>query len=132
MTYTNGVSVVIPTAVLTAPDPELKKAGSRRKYTAKFKLKILDKADLLEGGEMSAFLRREGLYASMVRRWREERQSGLLENPKNDEPPLSVKEGGALRRKVQQLENKLHQAQTIMDAQKKLLSLFESLSDEGL
>ena len=117
-------------AVSAAPDPEQKPA-SRRKYTTKFKLKILDKADTLDSGEMSAFLRREGLYASMVRRWREERQNGLLEKRTNDEPSLSAKEAISLRRKVQQLENKLHQAQTILEAQKKLLSLFDCLGDEG-
>jgi hypothetical protein len=48
-----------------APDPELVEQAKRRKFTAKYKLEILEKADACSRpGEVGELLRREGLYTS--------------------------------------------------------------------
>lgn len=47
------------------PDPEVPEKKRRRKFTAKYKLRVLDDADACTGpGQIGALLRREGLYSS--------------------------------------------------------------------
>jgi len=50
---------------IVSPDPEVPEKKPRRKYTAQYKLRILQEADACtEPGQMGALLRREGLYSS--------------------------------------------------------------------
>jgi len=61
------------------PDPELVEQAKRRKFTAKYKLEILDKADACTApGEIGELLRREGLYTSHLTYWRKQRRDGAL------------------------------------------------------
>ncbi|MGB0095419.1 MAG: hypothetical protein WBP81_23140 [Solirubrobacteraceae bacterium] len=61
------------------PDPELVEQAKRRKFTAKYKLEILDKADARTApGEIGELLRREGLYTSHLTLWRKQRRDGAL------------------------------------------------------
>ncbi len=65
-----------PTAV---PDPEVPEiARGRRRYSAKYKVRILAEYDALPKGERGAFLRREGLYSSLVSTWRTQRDAGAM------------------------------------------------------
>ena len=50
----------------------------RRRFTAEYKLRILQEADRCAPGELGALLRREGLYSSNLSKWRWERQAGQL------------------------------------------------------
>lgn len=127
MTYSNGLAYTANenAQIPDAPDPEVSKKA-RRRYTAKFKQRILDQVDRMQPGETASFFRREGIYASMVRRWREERQQGSIEGSRaSTEGPTVRKDAVVLQRRVQQLEKKLQQAETIMEVQKKLLLLFD-------
>jgi len=86
---------------LSPPDPEVTGKRPHRKFTAKYKLKMLKKADTCtEQGQLGALLRQEGLYSSNLTTWRRQRDEGLKEN--------------------QQLKQKLKQAELIIDAQKKI------------
>ena len=59
------------------PDPELVEQAKRRKFTAKYKLEILTKADACTApGEVGELLRREGLYTSHLTYWRKQRRDG--------------------------------------------------------
>jgi len=127
VTYSNGLTQTATGGPQTpdSPDPEVRK-NTRRRYTPKFKLRILKQADAMEPGEAAALFRKEGIYASMVRRWRDERLNGSLgslEAP--TEEPEVRKETLALQRRVSQLEKKLEKADTILEVQKKLLLLFD-------
>jgi len=63
-----------------APDPELVERPQRRRYSAQYKLKIVQAADACkEPGEVGALLRREGLYTSHLTYWRKQRDDGALE-----------------------------------------------------
>jgi transposase len=63
-----------PTSV---PDPEVPEvARGRRRYSAKYKARILAEYDALARSERGAFLRREGLYSSLVSTWRTQRDAG--------------------------------------------------------
>ena len=59
------------------PDPEVPEKARRRHFTAKYKLRILAKADSCsERGEIGKLLRKEGLYRSHLSKWRQQREEG--------------------------------------------------------
>ena len=125
-------------------DPEVVPQAKRRRFNAKYKLRILEEADACrEPGEIGAMLRREGLYSSYLTAWRRQREQGQLDalgpkkrgrKPSMDE--ALAKELDALKRENQRLESRLQQAETIIEVQKKLsgllgLTLNENESDEA-
>lgn len=110
------------------PDPEIAEKKHRRKFTAKYKLDILDQIDkYTQPGQIGALLRREGLYSSSITSWRRQRDHGLLNSlspqkrgRKNIEKnPLSY-ENARLQKENDRLKKKLKQAETIIAVQKKV------------
>lgn len=64
----------------SVPDPEVSEKAKRRKFTAQYKLRILQEADTcISSGQIGALLRREGLYSSNLTTWRRQQQRGTLE-----------------------------------------------------
>ena len=58
----------------TDPDPEvLERARGQRRYSAKYKARILDEYERLDKAAKGALLRREGLYTSLISEWRKQR-----------------------------------------------------------
>jgi len=92
----------------------------RRQHSAEYKLRILREIDECKGsGEIGALLRREGLYSSLVSKWREQRERGSLtglsghrRGPKVD--PNAV-ELVRLQRENKRLQEKLERAELIID-----------------
>jgi transposase len=126
------------------PDPEVVPRAKRRRFKAEYKVRILEEVDACsEPGEIGALLRREGLYSSHLTTWRRQREQGQLEglSPKKRGRKPSVdealaKELAELKRENQRLENRLQQAETIIEVQKKLsgllgLTLNENQPDEA-
>jgi len=63
----------------TTPDPELVERPKRRRFTAKYKLRILEEAEACtQTGEIGALLRREGLYTSHLSAWRKQREGMVV------------------------------------------------------
>jgi transposase-like protein len=113
------------------PDPEVSDKAVRRKFTAKYKLSILQKADACpESSGIGALLRREGLYSSNLNTWRRQRDDGILValTPKQRgrktamANPL-ILENEQLRKDNVRLTNRLKQAELIIDVQKKVSQL---------
>ena len=112
----------------SAPDPEVPEKKPRRKFTAKYKLRILDEADACtQPGQIGALLRREGLYSSNLTTWRNQKAEGLLQamtpkkrgrkrKPKN---PLAERVAH-LEKENRRLQDKLKKAETIIEVQKKI------------
>jgi len=100
----------------------------RRQHPAEYKLRILREVDECKGsGEVGALLRREGLYSSLVSKWREQRERGSLtglsghrRGPKVD--PQAV-ELARLQRENKRLQEQLQRAELIIDVQKKVARL---------
>ena len=128
---------------LMMPDPEVPDKKRRRKFTAKYKLRILEKAaKCSEPGEFGALLRSEGLYSSNLTLWRRQREEGLLDalspkkrgRKKKEKNPLAQKVA-QLERENERLKRKLSQAETIIDVQKKISEILgisqESTEEEG-
>ena len=115
------------------PDPEVPEKAIRRKFTAKHKLRILQEVDrCTTQGQIGALLRREGLYSSNLTTWRRQREQGTLEalSPKHRSPKVkntapSVRRIVELERENNQLKQKLKQAETIIDVQKKLSEILQ-------
>ena len=62
-----------------APDPEVVAKPTRRRFTAAYKLRILEETDgCSEPGEVGRIVRREGLYSSHLTAWRKARRAGSL------------------------------------------------------
>ena len=114
--------------VCSPPDPEVPEKKLRRKFTAKYKLRILEEADACtHTGQLGALLRHEGLYSSYLTTWRKQKTKGLLQAmmPKNrgrkrkEKNPLS-KRVAALEKENLRLQKKLKQTELIIEAQKKM------------
>lgn len=108
--------------------PEVPEKASRRRFDAEYKLRILEEADgCTEPGQLGELLRREGLYSSHLTTWRKQREEGALSGlrekrrgrkPKRRDP--KDLELARLRREKQKLEERLRQAETIIEVQKKV------------
>lgn len=106
--------------------PEVVAKATRRRFTAEYKESILDAADQANGpGEIGALLRREGLYSSHLRIWRQQRANGVLGGRKRGRPGRGKKaardlELESLQRANDELTEKLRQAELIIEVQKKI------------
>ncbi len=109
-------------------NPEVHEKPVRRHFDAAYKLRILEEADRCsEVGQVGELLRREGLYSSHLTNWRHLRDEGTLQSlgPKrrgrkakcND---ATTQELDRLRRDNQGLAERLRQAETIIEVQKKV------------
>ena len=102
--------------------------GKRRQYAAEYKLRILREMEECKGsGEVGALLRREGLYSSLVSKWREQSERGSLtglsgqrRGPKVDP---QAKELERLQRENKRLQEKSERAELIIEVQKKVARL---------
>ena len=100
----------------------------RRQHTAEYKLRLLRELDgCTRKGEVGAILRREGLYSSLISKWREQREEGILSGlggqrrgPKVDP---NAAELARLQRENKRLKEKLERAELIIDVQKKVARL---------
>lgn len=106
--------------------PEVVAKATRRRFTAAYKESILDAAERAnKPGEIGALLRREGLYSSHLRLWRQQRANGVLSGRKRGRPALGKKDARdlefeALQRVNDDLTKKLWQAELIIEVQKKI------------
>ena len=109
------------------PDPEVDERPRRRRFTAEYKLSIIEQADACDPGELGALLRREGLYSSHLSDWRRARREGALGAlvKKRGRKPTRrrdrvTKECERLRRENTKLKRRLEQAEVIIAVQKKV------------
>ena len=109
-------------------DSEVPEKPARRRFTAAYKQRILEETDRCnQPGELGRLLRREGLYSSLLNTWRRQREEGVLAglSPKRRGRKAKRKDAVALenerlRRENEQLTQRLKQAETIIDVQKKI------------
>jgi len=99
-------------AASPAPDPEVVAKPTRRKFTAQYRLRIVQEADRCTGpGEVGRLLRREGLYSSHLAVWRKTYRDGALGalSPKKRGRKAEVR--NPLEARVRQLEGELGRTQ---------------------
>ena len=108
-----------------APDPEVAPRAQRRRFSAAYKLRIVEQADgCTNPGEVGALLRREGLYSSHLVAWRRARDQGQLaaltpkrRGPKADPDAALKKRNAQLERENARLTKKLETAEMILEVQ---------------
>jgi transposase-like protein len=118
---------------------EVLERPERRHFSATFKLKIIAEADRLkETKGIGAMLRREGIYWSMLAKWRKQKDAGALyglegrkRGPQRAEPNPLKNENERLQRENRTILKKLKKAEAIIEFQKKVAALLEATEDEG-
>ena len=110
------------------PNTEVVEKAKRKRFTAAEKIRILREVEACRGtGEMGALLRREGIYSSYLTTWRKQRESQELEGlaPQKRGPKTTPEaiELAKLRREHARLQERMRQAELIMDVQKKVAQM---------
>ena len=107
---------------MSKQDTEVAAKAERRRFSAEYKMRILEEAAASANGEIGALLRREGLYSSHLTTWRRQQKAGQLAGlaPKKRGPKADpqAEELKRLRRENERLQVRLQQAEAIIDAQK--------------
>ena len=117
----------------TDPDPEVpERARGPRRFSAKYKARVLAEYETLDKQGKGALLRREGLYTSLITAWRTQRDRGALEalaKPAGRTPAdPRDREVVRLRRENVRLTSELDKARTVIEVQGKLSALLEQLA----
>ncbi len=105
--------------------------AARRRFTAVEKLRVLREADACtKPGELSALLRREGLYSSHLSAWREARRrgelAGLTPRARGPKPkPVDPRDRKLAEqaREIARLQARLERAEGLIAVQKKVSEL---------
>jgi transposase-like protein len=115
-------------------DPEVVEKAARRRFTAEYKRQIaLEAEQCKQPGEIGALLRREGLYSSVLARWRRQlREESLASSKKSKKNGklTPAQQLARLERENQRLKEKLRQAELIIDVQKKVSEMMQTKSQE--
>jgi DNA-binding transcriptional MerR regulator len=107
---------------------EVEDKPKRRQFEAAYKLEILEKIEECRGtrGAVGELLRKEGLYAAQVAKWRDEAEealSGALKKKRGPKPNLEAKAEkriAQLEREKAHLQERLRQAEVVIEVQKKI------------
>ena len=125
-----SVGAEAPPPEASIPDPEVSARPRRRRFSADYKARVVEEAEVCTGpGEIGALLRREGLYSSQLSAWRKLYRSGALQALRDDKRgrkatkhPLEDENAG-LRTQNERLQRRLEQAETIIEIQKKVATM---------
>ena len=124
------VSLSLVPQLLHSYDTGVSTTRTRRRFTAAFKLKILEAAgQCTKPGDLGALLRREGLYTSHLASWRAAARRGELaglsqrRGPKPAVPDPSVKRIAALERQLARATARAERLEIIVSLQKKVSQL---------
>jgi transposase-like protein len=110
------------------PDPQVVAAPVRRRFTAEYKRRIIKEADAcVRHGELGELLRREGIYASTLAKFRSQLAAGRLDQPEAHVRDAERKQKEAARqrdlRRIASLESENQKLRALIDLQKKLSDL---------
>ena len=122
-----------------APDPEVTAKATRRRFTAAYKLSIIEKADGCETpGEIGRLLRREGLYSSHLSGWRKAAREGSLRELGKKRGPMpsggkrEAKKVRRLERENARLREELRKAHIVIEVQGKVAGLLGLSLGDGM
>ena len=109
-------------------DPEVTEQAKRRRFTAKYKVRIVREADACKGdGDVAALLRREGLYSSQLSSWRRQRdevaKAGLASRKRGRKAKAEDPRVKELERENRRLQRRLARVETMLEIQKKASEL---------
>jgi transposase-like protein len=112
------------------PDPEVGGRPVARHFRGEYKRRIVEEAARCKPGELGSMLRREGLYSSVLTRWRKQYAAGVLSGlsskaPGPKSPPVGhlAAEVTRLERENRRLKRQLEKAELVITFQKKACEL---------
>ena len=117
--------------IAPTPDPEVSAQPRRRHFSADEKLRILEEADqCTQPGQISALLRREGIYSALLANWRKRRDAEGVDGLRSRKPgrkplPEAAREVERLQQENLRLQERLRKAEFIIEVQKKVAELLE-------
>lgn len=118
------------------PDPEVpEKSSGPRQYSPSYKAKVLAEYGVLSNSEKGAYLRREGLYSSLVSQWRRQSERGSLAelakvSGRQHLDPLK-RENSRLHKENNRLTVELDKAHKVIEIQGKLSALLDQLATDS-
>lgn len=113
------------------PNPEVQPQVTRRRFSASYKVRIVQEAAQCKHGELGALLRREGLYHSQLAAWRKALAQGKLHpQRRGSKPNPAAVEVKRLARENARLQKKLAQAEAIINAPKNLAILVAQMASD--
>ncbi len=114
------------------PDPEVPERPKRRRYTDSYKRKVVEHVSelrKLNTGEIGSYLRQEGLYFSMVRKWEKRLSEKTEKENKPGQKPKSrdnlQEENIRLKKELKRTKKKLAKSELIIDIQKKISKMMK-------
>lgn len=118
---------------VSVPDPQVAARAKARSFSASFKKQILEQLDGLDREGQAALLRREGLYSTLIRKWRLQaaRDGGVSDvvgRRPGPTPDPAARELAKAQREVEALRAQLATSRRINDVQVKLCALLDDLS----
>jgi transposase len=125
------VPLSLAPTLLYSHDTGVSPTRTRRRFTAAFKLQMLEAAaKCTKPGELGALLRREGLYSSHLVAWRTAAKSGKLvagrtprRGPKPTAVDPNVKRIATLERQLGRATARAERLELIVELQKKVAQL---------
>jgi transposase-like protein len=109
-----------------APNPEVEPKATRRRFSASYKVRVLEEIER-NPGQTGAILRREGLYSSHLTSWRKQGRVGTLralsETRGRKGPSETERELARVQKENARLTRELEKARVIIGAQKKLAEI---------
>ena len=136
-------SSVVPASIgivddgsMSGSSPRAGGPSRRRAFTPAQKLEHVHAyEEALTNGEGGAYLRREGLYSSLMSEWRRLRDAGVLEGKSSGDrvgrPNADQVEIARLRRQLADAERKLATTETALDIMGKAHALLEQISESA-
>jgi transposase len=121
----------VAAASIAPENVEVSAKARRRRFTAKYKVEVLRKADACtKPGEIGALLRSEGLYSSHLTMWRQASERGELaglaprKRGRRAVPPDPLaKKVAELERQNARLTARAERAEALVEVQKKVAML---------
>ena len=114
----------------SAQDAGIETRVGRRRFSADYKQRILAEVEGCKHGEIGLLLRREGLYSSTIAAWRKQQETGgktalagYKRGRKSQQAEALKPQCERLQRELKRVEEKLRQAELIIDFQKKLCTM---------
>jgi transposase len=114
------------------PNPEVIEKPKRRRYTEKYKRKIVEEVGILRqngDGQIGEYLRKEGIYYSMVMRWTKnlrqssEKKSKVGRKEKSREEFQDEIE--KLKKELKRVQKKLAKSELLIEIQKKISKMIQ-------
>jgi len=114
------------------PNPEVTDRPKRRRYTESYKRKVVEEVSALRSsgnGQIGSYLRKEGIYYSMVMKW-EKKYSQASQNKnkvgrKGKSREELEEEIKRLKKQLKRSEKKLAKSELLIEIQKKISKMIQ-------